>query len=184
MKKSQLYELISDAGWIKVDDTDTFFVFDLGDRTAKISPALRRSGVSQYVELNEKLAVKEFDDAIRRITGEDSQIFRALKKRRPPTKLTTVNLKKATLEGELAQIVTWARGLEIVEELERFAGYSTSVSSGAAIAHLAALALLGQRNQLECYLDSFESGEDLGFVPYVTKDKLARCLEIEPLPTG
>ena len=44
--------------------------------------------------------------------------------------------------------------------------------------HLAALALAGDVAKLKSYQASFEAGDRLGFVPYITKDYIDRAVAL------
>jgi len=94
---------------------------------------------------------------------------------RPPRVAT---IEEASIIPIAEQVIDWARNVDISSEIKRHARLSTSSKGAMPLRHLAALALLGATEKLEMYRASFESGDRLGFVPYISIEMIERALEI------
>lgn len=68
--------------------------------------------------------------------------------------------------------------MEILQALHDHAALPTDAPGARPIWHLAALALLGDVAKLKPYQASFEAGDRLGFVPYITKDYIDRAVTL------
>lgn len=74
--------------------------------------------------------------------------------------------------------ISWARSQNIDEGLRVYRALPTDVKGAMPIRHLAALAMAGDTGRLDDYKKSFEKGDRLGFVPYVTSDMIDRALMV------
>ncbi|WP_421667180.1 DUF6990 domain-containing protein [Pseudomonas syringae] len=72
--------------------------------------------------------------------------------------------------------MSWARAQNIEEGLAAYRKMPTHAKGVMPVRHLAALAIAGDTGRLEEYKKSFETGDRLGFVPYVTSDMINRAL--------
>ncbi|MEO1610679.1 MAG: hypothetical protein AAFR90_15410, partial [Pseudomonadota bacterium] len=68
------------------------------------------------------------------------------------------------------EAIAWAQEQDLDKALQDHAALPTNAPGARPIWHLAALALLGDVAKLKSYQASFEVGDQLGFVNYVTKD--------------
>jgi len=92
--------------------------------------------------------------------------------------VTEENVRQATAEA-----VSWARELDLDKALREHAARPTNAPDTPPILRLAALALIGDVAKLKSYQASFEAGDRLGFVVYVTKDHIERTPALaEELP--
>jgi len=65
---------------------------------------------------------------------------------------------------------------DLAEALDLNINLPTDSKGSAPLLHLAALAILGRVDRLKSYRTSFETGDRLGFVPYITKDFIDRAV--------
>jgi len=72
--------------------------------------------------------------------------------------------------------MSWAKKQDLSKALHDYALLPTDAPGARPIWHLAALAILKDVEKLKSYQDSFEAGDRLGFVPYVTKEYIERAV--------
>lgn len=76
------------------------------------------------------------------------------------------------------EAITWAKNQDLDKALQEHSMLPTDAPGARPIWHLAALALSGDVAKLKTYQASFEAGDRLGFVPYVTKDFIDRAVAL------
>ena len=74
------------------------------------------------------------------------------------------------------EAIAWAQEQDLGKALRGHAALPTNAPGARPIWHLAALALLGGVAKLKSYQVSFEAGDRLGCVNYVTKDYIDRAV--------
>ncbi len=74
------------------------------------------------------------------------------------------------------EAIAWAEAQDLDKALRDYAALPTNVPGARPIWHLGALAVLGDVAKLKSYQASFEAGDRLGFVNYVTKDYIDRAV--------
>ena len=74
--------------------------------------------------------------------------------------------------------IAWAREQDLDLALRKHAALPTSSPGALPVWHLAALVLIGDVDRLKSYLKSFDAGDRLGFVPYITRDYIFRALQL------
>ncbi|MGJ8525107.1 hypothetical protein LMG33818_000815 [Halomonadaceae bacterium LMG 33818] len=75
------------------------------------------------------------------------------------------------------EAIRWAKQQNVYDCIVEWAKKPTTVVGSAPVKHLTALAMLGRVDILEHYNQSFEKGDRLGFVPYITQDYIKRALD-------
>lgn len=74
------------------------------------------------------------------------------------------------------QAIAWAKEQDLEKALREHAALPTDAPGIQPIWHLSALVLCGELEKLRYYQASFEAGDRLGFVPYITKDYIDRAV--------
>ena len=74
--------------------------------------------------------------------------------------------------------IAWAQEQDLDMALRKYAALPTSSPGALPVRHLAALVLFGDVDRLKSYLKSFDAGDRLGFVPYITRDYIFRALQL------
>ncbi|MHA6044579.1 DUF6990 domain-containing protein, partial [Pseudomonas aeruginosa] len=74
--------------------------------------------------------------------------------------------------------ISWASAQDIEKGLAAYRALPTNSKGAMPLRHLAALAIAGDVSCLANYQFSFEQGDRLGFVPYITQDMIERALLI------
>lgn len=74
------------------------------------------------------------------------------------------------------EAIAWAKVQDLDKALYDYAALPTDIPGIQPVLHLGALAVLGDVAKLRFYQASFEAGDRLGFVPYITKDYIDRAL--------
>ncbi|RMQ97899.1 hypothetical protein ALP94_02834 [Pseudomonas savastanoi pv. glycinea] len=72
--------------------------------------------------------------------------------------------------------ISWARSQNIESGLMFYRNLPTDSKGAMPLRHLAALAIAGDVERLDGYKKSFEVGDRLGFVPYITDAMIDRAL--------
>jgi len=76
------------------------------------------------------------------------------------------------------QAIDWSKEQDLYQALLDYAALPTSAPGSQPILHLSALVLLGNIEKLKFYQSSFEAGDRLDFVPYITKDFIDRAVTL------
>jgi hypothetical protein len=72
--------------------------------------------------------------------------------------------------------ISWARSQNIESGLMGYRNLPTDAKGAMPLRHLAALAVAGDVERLEGYKKSFDMGDRLGFVPYITASMIDRAI--------
>ena len=93
-----------------------------------------------------------------------------------PEKLVSISVEDVLQLSDKA--ISWARSQNLEAGLATYRGLPTDSKGAMPLRHLAALAIAGDVERLEGYKHSFEKGDRLGFVPYITVDMIDRAILI------
>ena len=179
MKMNEVTQILTALGWsIHVDEVgDKVAHFALSDRVVDIIYGIRKFSQDEQFEATLSTSTSTFSVAcigIRGGGGKYTPLVRAQKglRIRAP-EILPEHIRQASDEA-----IAWAREQDLDKALRDHAALPTNAPGGRPIWHLAALAVLGDVAKLKSYQASFEGGDRLGFVPYVTKDYIDRAVEI------
>lgn len=179
MNMKQATQILKTLGWLTYTDEvgDKFAHYILDDRIVRIIYGLDRIRDQQKFGAMLSLATDDFSAACLAIDpgyGNDAPFVRAwngLDLRGP--EILEEHIRKASEEA-----IAWAQGQDLDKALRDHAALPTNAPGARPIWHLAALALLGDVAKLKSYQASFEAGDRLGFVNYVTKDYIDRAVAL------
>lgn len=178
MNMRQATQTLKAFGWsIYTDEVgDKVAHYILHDRIVQIIYGLDRIRDQQKFGAMLSLTTDAFSSACQAInprSGKGAPFVRAWKRLdiRAP-EILEEHVRQASDEA-----IAWAQAQDLDKALQDHAALPTNAPGARPIWHLAALALLGEVEKLKSYQASFEAGDRLGFVPYVTKDYIDRAVE-------
>ena len=177
MTQDAFGEIALQLGWTRHHYGDGTFTFDLGDRLAAVTPFARRMRDGAMIDLGEFCYSKELVEAVEHVFGAPSD-WGILAKRRPTTRATLLSVDTASAGALLQGAIDWAGSVDRQTELEYLAGLHGEVDPGAAMQHLAALALLGRTAQLRDYQERVGRGDHTGLSLAITDYSLERALDL------
>ncbi len=177
MKTKDVTRILKSLGWsIRRDEVgDKVAQFALSDRIVDIIYGVRKAPDHQELESTLSLSTDAFSTACERIDpgyGSYAPLVCAW---------TGIHIRvPEVLEEHVRQAsdeaITWAEQQDLDKALQEHAALPTDAPGARPIWHLAALALLGDVAKLKSYQASFETGNRLGFVNYITKGCIDRAL--------
>ncbi|MCW8890598.1 MAG: hypothetical protein OQL20_08070 [Sedimenticola sp.] len=179
MNTKELTQALETLGWLSyVDDVgDRYAQFKMADRIVQIVYGIRDMKDSQQLEVIRSLSTTPFSKACLEICGNGqtyTPLIRAMK---------GVRVREAViLEEHVCRVseetIIWAEEQDLLAGLRACAALSTDAPGARPIWHLAALVLSGDADKLKYYQASFEAGDRLGFVTYITKDYIDRAVSL------
>lgn len=170
------------GGWSKAGSGADVRVYkDIGDRFLVLS--LRLSQLPQQIVLkpNAALATGLFDDAMKAISQESKrQVLHPipLMGQAPfPSRMRFDTLQESAIPQISEALVSAARSIDLDVAYARLCALPTDSPGTLPLAHLSALAMAGDDRTLGSYVESFEAGDRLGFVPYITGAMVRAALQ-------
>lgn len=178
MEEESVVSILSEQGWVCSKDEvgDYFCVTDVGGVQLQIIPSVGKRSDHFRVSLISSISSKDFSEAVSFILGDGGGCAPIIVRNEMPEKLSSFSSDYVVRASEKA--ISWARSQSIDEGLTVYRKLSTEAKGAMPIRHLAALAIAGDIGRLEEYKKSFEKGDRLGFVPYITSDMIERTLMI------
>ncbi len=179
MNRAGIVTSLRSLGWrVQTDEVgDKVAFFDLPDRVADIIPDVRGYGGDQQFSTMKSLSTIKFSNACSSIDpgyGNYAPLIRAMKNFRIIVpEILYDHVRQASEEA-----IAWAEAQDLDKALRDHAALPTNAPGARPIWHLAALVLLGDVAKLKSYQASFEAGDRLGFVNYVTKDYIDRAVAL------
>lgn len=179
MRLKEVTEHLKSIGWSTSKDEvgDRSARFGLPDRKVEIIYGLDRIRDQQKFGSMLSVSTVEFSHACGKIreraSGYSSLItaWKGLDIRAP--EILEEHVRQAS-----EQAIAWAQSQDLDEALRKHAALPTDAPGTGPILHLASLAILGEVEKLKSYQASFEAGDRLGFVPYITKDYIDRAVAL------
>jgi hypothetical protein len=179
MKTKEVTPILKSLGWKAFTDEvgDKYTHYELPDRIVQIIYGVCKTTDHQKFESTISLSTGNFSKACASICEDDenySPLIRAW---------TGIHIRASEiLEEHVIQAskeaIAWAKEQDLDKALQDHAALPTNAPGARPIWHLAALALLGDVAKLKSYQASFEAGDRLGFVNYVTKDFIDRAVAL------
>jgi hypothetical protein len=179
MNRAGIVTSLRSLGWrVQTDEVgDKVAFFDLSDRVIDIIPNVRRYGGDQQFSTMKSLSTERFSAACQHIRhrGEGyTPLIRAMQSFR----LIVPEILDDHVRQASEEAIAWAEAQDLDKALRDHAALPTNAPGARPIWHLAALVLLGDVAKLKSYQASFEAGDRLGFVNYVTKDYIDRAVAL------
>ncbi len=179
MKIGNVGQELQMLGWdLSRDETGARFAsFQLSDREVMAGYGVRQLLEQQVLWLSPFVATEAFSNACAGICADlrDSEpiVFAQDKPRISVPQVLDQHVRQASEKA-----IAWAQEQDLDLALREHAALPTSSSGVLPVWHLAALVLIGDVERLKSYLKSFDAGDRLGFVPYITRDYIFRALQL------
>ncbi|POP75109.1 hypothetical protein CXB37_16575 [Pseudomonas syringae pv. syringae] len=176
MNENDIASILRERGWVcnKDEVGDCFCVIDIGEAELQVIPSVGKRADHFRVSLMPSISSKEFSQAVSFISGDGGSHAPIIISHEGPEKIPSISIDDVIRLSEKA--ILWARNQNIEEGLAAYRKMPTYAKGAMPVRHLAALAIAGDTGRLEEYKKSFETGDRLGFVPYVTSDMINRAL--------
>lgn len=176
MNKKDVTLTLTSLGWsISTDDVgDKFALYVLDDRIVQIIYGLDRIKGQQKFAAMLSMTTETFSKAASKISGDSSGF--PLVRSWSNIDIRAPEILNEHIRQASENAIAWAKEQDVDKALKEYALLPTDAPGARPIWHLAALALLGDVEKLKFYQASFEAGDRLGFVPYVTKDYIDRAV--------
>ncbi|MBF4992208.1 hypothetical protein [Methylophilus sp. QUAN] len=188
IKMKEVRELFKAQGWLSRRDEagDLILILPLKDRILDIIPTLKKTYVDKtYISMVEtfscihSVTTEEFNHTLSIIDPTDKGGYPIVTNIFDPN---AIKIQKESIVAEdiinfIPALVDWAYAADIEEGLKKYRALPTDSAGSRPFLHLAALACHGNVDTLLKYQQSFEQGDRLGFVPYITKEMIDRAVE-------
>ena len=179
MKINDIDNVLTSLGWTTRTDEvgDKIACHQLSDRVVDIIYGVRRLPGEQQLEVMRSTSTEAFSRVCAKIdigNGAYTPLVRAWKGLR----IRAPEIMEEHVRQVSDEAIAWAAEQDLDKALQEHAALPTDAPGARPIWHLAALALLGNVVELKSYQASFEAGDRLGFVNYVTKDFIDRAVAV------
>lgn len=179
MKIVEISNALKSLGWSLSRDEvgDRLASYRLSDRTVDIIYGLKRLPDKQQLWVMRSTSTDAFSSACAKIDpGYGISAPLVTPWNNPDIRVPEIleeHVRQASDEA-----IAWAEAQDLDKALRDHAALPTNAPGARPIWHLAALALLGDVAKLKSYQASFEAGDRLHFVNYVTKDYIDRAVAL------
>ena len=179
MNMTETTHMLKALGWsIYTDEVgDKVAHYVLPDRIVDIVYGIRKFSQDKQIEATLSLSTEKFSELCSRVRGERKHFY-PLVRAQKGLRIRAPEILEEHVRQASEEAITWAREQDLDKALREYAGLPTTAPGARPVWHLAALALLGDMTKLKFYQASFEAGDRLGFVNYVTKDYIDRAVAI------
>lgn len=178
MKEKDILPFLNGLGWkcSKDEAGDYFCLMDIGCIEVQIIPSIGKRSDYFRVSFMPSVSVKAFTEAVSFILGEAKNYVPVIVSNDIPEKISGFSFDDVKRLSE--QAISWASAQNLEEGLAAYRALPTDSKGAMPLRHLAALAIACDVDRLASYKRSFDQGDRLGFVPYITKDMIERALLI------
>ena len=180
MKKKELVSILRKNEWIcRRDNAGGFYCRNRPDENLRVQliPYIRAYSGKFLVSLDPSVSSREFCETFDVVHGEPGCDFSPIfVNNDSPEMLTTIS--EETVLRLSVEAISWAKCQDIEAGLTAYRSLPTDAKGEMPLRHLAALAIAGDVERLNSYKNSFEKGDRLGFVPYITVDMIDRAILI------
>ena len=184
MKIGHVDDLLKSLGWQLSRDTGIRIgTYRLSDRYISLIYGIRNLTDQQKLWLTPSVRTRAFSTACATVEpgyGESAPFIRLLES----IDISAPELHEQHVRQASDTVITWAQEQDLNKALIEHAVISTNSAGASPIWHLAALALIRELGRLSSYLESFDAGDRLGFVNYVSRDHVDRALQFAESRTG
>lgn len=177
MKNADVTRVLKLLGWLCYTDEvgDKYTHFRLPDRVVQIVYGVRKYGGEQQFEATLSLTTESFSSACFEIRDRGGKSTPLVRSRSGLVTQVPVVLEEHVRQAS-GEAIAWAKDQDLDKALREYEALPTTAPGARPVWHLGALAVLGDVHRLQSYQASFESGDRLGFVNYVTKDYIDRAV--------
>lgn len=179
MNRKDIVAALASLGWrIETDEVgDKVAYFDLSDRIVDIIPDIRRVRGEQQLSISPTLSTSQFINSCQHIVAQKRE-YTPLARAWKSSRFKAPEILEEHVRQASEAAIAWAQGQDLDQALQEYAALPTTAPGARPVWHLGALSVLGDVERLKFYQASFESGDRLGFVNYVTKDYIDRALSV------
>lgn len=172
----EVISIFADLGWSCSKDEvgDFFCLMERDGKLIQIIPSFSKRADHFRVSLMPSISTIEFSNAAAFIKGEEAGFEPIIVSSFPVEKLQS--LERNNIERLSKTVLDWVCDQNMSAGLEEYRNLPTNAKGARPLRHLASLVLAGDIAVLERYEKSFERGDKLGFVPYITTDMISRAL--------
>ncbi|MDZ4332843.1 MAG: hypothetical protein U1A62_04190 [Pseudomonas sp.] len=176
MKEKEILSALEGVGWRcgKDEAGDYFCLMDIGTAQVQIIPAIGKRSDHFRVSFMPSISTKAFTEAVEFISGESGGFEPIIVSNDVPEKIADFSSSDVIRLSQAA--ISWANEQDVAQGLSLYRQLPTDSKGARPLRHLAALAVAGDVERLTSYQYSFEQGDRLGFVPYITVEMLGRAL--------
>lgn len=178
MKEKELISFLQQNGWSCQKDEvgDYFCLMEIGSKVVKIIPSIQERRDHVRFSFMPSITTREFSSGVSFILGEGNFSSPIIVKNEAPEKLASLSEEDAMRIAE--ETLRWAAQQDVEEGLAEYRRAPTDSKGAMPVRHLCALALNSETDKLDSYRLSFDSGDRLGFVPYINLDMIRRAIEL------
>lgn len=176
MKEKDVLPILKNLGWRCGRDEagDCFCQIEVGESQIQVTPYISKRTDHFRVSLAPSISTKSFTAAVAFILGEASDHDPIIVSNDEPERISAFSAEDVIRLSQ--QAILWAANQDIEKGLATYRALPTNSKGARPLRHLAALAIAGNVNQLSSYQRSFEQGDRLEFVPYITAEMVERAL--------
>lgn len=176
MKEKEILPVLEGLGWrCSKDEVGDYVCFmDIGTARVQIIPAIGKRSDHFRVSFMPSISTKTFTAAVEFILGEAVGFEPIIVSNDVPAKIVNFSLDDVIKVSQAA--TSWAEAQDVEHGLMVYRQLPTDSKGARPLRHLAALAIAGDVGRLASYQRSFEQGDRLGFVPYITAEMVDRAL--------
>ena len=179
MNTNEAVAIFKALGWVAKINVDRYAEKKIGDRIVVLGFRFKDLSIYQTFESTPSIKSTHFTNAVKKIEGgrrEFNDILKAEFKGR--TRLKKDEISEQDIELVCRKAIEWAKSFNIDLRYKELCQLDPSTPGAAGVWHLASLAILGEVERLKFYQASFETGDRLGFVNYITKDYIDRAVAL------
>ena len=188
MKFKDIKNRLLDLGWkYKNIDGDKSFIRDIDDIQIQLLPYLDRLdedtvkfsflpsvSILKFTEIQNYLMEEALDFVP--LVSRFGWCAPAIEKGAPSDKFHEISFE--IFDFLLKESIEWAKYQNIDKALEYYANLPTNSPGSAPLGHLAALIIRKEVQTVLYYKNRFDAGDNLGFVPYITADVIAKAANL------
>jgi hypothetical protein len=179
MKTKDVTKTLKTLGWTTGSDEvgDRFAHFQLPDRLIEVIYGVESHSNRQTQKLIAMASVStnQFSEICMKIC-EKLDNYTHITGAHPSLSFSVPEIFEEHVRQMSDNAIAWAQDQDLERALAEYAALPTSAPGSGPVKHLAALVLRGDIAKLKSYQASFEAGDRLGFVPYITKDYIDRAV--------
>ena len=179
-----MLSVLEDLGWKcdKDEAGDFYCLLEYGDGQLQIIPTIRKCSDHFRVSLMPSISTKRFSAAASKILGESIDHDPIVVSNLEDNKIPVVSKEDIVRIAE--KVLSWASAQDIEAGLAIYRDLPTNAKGARPLRHLAALALAGDVERLQSYKRSFDRGDRLDFVPYISVEMIERGIVIAKENSG
>ena len=179
MRIEETTAIFESMGWTYSRDEwgNSFATFRQPDRYAVMYFGVRRLPIRWQMSLIISVKTEAFSDACAKI-HPDCATNDSLVSHWTSPNFVVEDIVERDVRHVSKEALKWMLKLDLNRKIREHAALPTNAFGAKPIWHLAALALIGASDRLQSYLDSFDAGDRLGFVDYITRGHVERALRL------